>query len=266
LGSIWRYPLAGAGVETVVVAVATPHSLVADAVNVYYTDNTNGGAVYYSPASASSQQGMALQTDVGSGATDITSNALDLFWLEPQPGDVRKRSKSMGPDEPSIYSDSLDTLYDITYAHPYLLWKGSSGIARMQVDPLGAPVVLASASDLALRISADLFGSYVYWTTSQTPGEVRRAEIRGSANQPGEVLAAMESHPHEITADASYVYWANRGTNCFAGTGSIRRRSTNIADTTVETIHDGIECASNLVQNDTHVYYGSGLAIYRIAK
>lgn len=265
-GTIWRLPLDGSGGEALVVAKSTPSSLVADNQGVFYTDNTSSGAVMTAPAFAMSDMGTELENDFGYQATGIAADAQNLYWIRNGVAGIKMRPKSAGPGGPMVATDMPNKITDLVYSNPYIVYKGSQGISRVQVEPVGMPVlVTAAAADPAVYdIDADENGSYVYWTKFAAQGSVHRALLRG-LNEPGELLVSGEDRPYYVTATSTHVYWSANGSDCSQGTGSIRRRALGAGPQDIEILAQGI-CGTNFVQSGTHVFFASGNTIYRIPK
>lgn len=105
-------------------------------------------------------------------------------------------------------------------------------------------------------------GEYLYWTVKTSDGNVAiTSKVAGG----GSATIAGQSYPSHILADGKSVYWVTEGNDpCTQGSGSVVRIPAGLTGTPQEPLANGMICATNLVNNEIHVYWGAGTMIYRV--
>jgi sugar lactone lactonase YvrE len=136
----------------------------------------------------------------------LTSDDVNLFWVNRQDGNVKKSDLALGNETMLAVGD---VPWDIAVDADNVYWteQGSapnSGkvMKASKVDGSGA-TVLASGQSGPAGIAID--GSKVYWA-NQTGGTINAVPIAGGAVQ---VLATGQKKPINVAVDAAHVYWAN---------------------------------------------------------
>jgi hypothetical protein len=259
-GTIWRAPLNGTKPPEFIVAGVRPTELVADnaTMRLYWVDSSDGA---YSIKSIPMDNPAQIMTHASAEPGDVfraltRSVAGPVFWA-----DITKQLiHKVGDSVPHF--DMAGAPWMLASYDNELFWFDGTTIDRGLVS--GGGRMLVAASDPATwGVAVD--EQYVYFSVKAITGYVA-VKSRLDNNSPM-AFASQQAFPTHVLADGIHVYWATEGADpCTQGSGLIQRAPAGLAGQPVEMLAQGMVCPTNFAVNDTHVYWASGMTIFRFKR
>jgi hypothetical protein len=195
-----RLIVAGVIVASGVLGVANASALIywssgtlPGTVQVATLDGTQQGPLWNQRGVIAVDGGHVYETNAA-GAVNAQSY-LQRFDLAGDPNSVQQIA---GPDVSGV-AVSATKLYTVG-AGNVIVQMDLDGSNQVQFITTGAVGISGLAVD----------GTYVYWSSGQSPGEIERVPI-ASPNTPPDVFVSNISFPGALATDAHYLYWVSAG-------------------------------------------------------
>jgi hypothetical protein len=175
--------------------------------------------------------------------------ALDIgyvYWALGSSGDSpRSTLKSGGPIQTYARAGTLDAVTDCTVQGGFFYATDGHAVWRYPIPSGGgAPVIYGQ---MGLRGLAALPNSATVVATDSQLGTV--LSCSGRCNNMPNVIASGQATPYQIAADATHVYWTNRGD------GTVARHE--LAAPGTNTIATGQNGPGGIAVDATHVYWAN---------
>jgi len=260
-GAIYRAPLNGTKDPEAFVEGGRPTELVADnaTMRLYWVDSTAGVySIKSIPMDDAGQIMVVAPASLGAELRALTrSEAGPVFWADVTNKQIYKAGASV-----SHFNTPTGAPWMLASDEDELFWFDGDSIDRGLV--MGGGVALVTPAEGATwGVAVDQ--QYVYFTAKAQDGYLRAKTKLG--NDGVAVITAPQSFPTHILADDIHIYWATEGADpCTQGSGVIQRAPAGLAGQPVDMLAKDMVCPTNFAVNTTHVYWGSGMTIYRVKR
>ena len=193
---------AGMCQPTTLATRGSPHDLVVDATDVYWTDK--GDAILPPAAERCPKAGGAVvRVAKGVAGTNVPESLVigaGRVYITDSRFDVVAGCAPLGPDCPNPLISGENGPFGIAWNGTQLFWSNrDSGTIRRAPPSLGSPTSIVQGRPSPKRIAAS--ATHVAWTES---GGIRISDVDGQNEN--DVASATE--PRDVAIDASFVYFA----------------------------------------------------------
>ena len=191
-GDIPRWPIAG-GTTTSFTSSYSPKQLAVDAHNLYFATNDEIIALPKAGGAA-----VVLATKQGS-INRLDIDATHLYWTTAPPsGELRRVAKSGGAV--TVLVTGMTIPRGLAVNGQQVFWGDGSELFKL---PAAGGVTTQLAAVTVHSLAADATDVYL----TDYSGNVQTVPVAGGALK---VLASGQNNPHELTVDATHVYWPTR--------------------------------------------------------
>jgi hypothetical protein len=234
--------------------VIVPYTVVSDGTSFYFADETSTGSLYSCPASGCISPVTPLEAENESFGIAVASGT--LFWTSSNDGTVSSASAASGGAAQVLFNQTGTAPFRLVVDGTNVYFTDIYGPVR-RLETGGATVIdLTASSEPASSIALAVGATSVFFTiatTSTSTGDSIWSVPRNGTQLDTSFAGALDGCDG-IAADATDVYWLNRGAEN-AATGTLATCPQTGCNGSPKTLATGLHYPVHIAIDADYVYW-----------